>query len=478
MTEGPNVARLRTAVAGAQPHLVAHAHEEWSQCSNLLREVASALQQAAPNIQDQIGETGRRAAEAFTTVSGRVQDRSVQMSAAAAALSSAHVALQAAHDLMRSFADAPLQEPSRPDIAPGSNHPDDVAEQHRYDSDKAAYDAQYADREAKAAAAVQRMDVVYASSTRTMQEVHGQPDPVAQVPADGGRNGGGNGSTPTPSSSTGGYTPGSGGHPYATTTTHAAPAPSSTGTSGSQSTSTTSTTSTAPTTYPPHQPHGSGPGADNGYVPAGPTGDAQSGTPIGGLGPAGPGAGVPIGGSTAGAPAGGLGGSAAGGLAGVIGGGALGGLTGISGAVRGPSAVPLGGTSGVAGSSASSGARPIGATTRSAVSGTLGRGGAVPEEAVGTSGRGAATAGARGASASGGRGTGLGSSTSRRGSSTSSRGSGTRGAAGARGAGGRGAAGASGGGRSRKDPRKSDPDFFLEEQDWVEDEGAAPGVLD
>lgn len=441
MSDGPHVGRLRSAVSGASPGQLANAIQEWQDGAGLLQVVSTALHTTAPDIKGQMGETGLRAAQAFHEVGKHVGERATTMAAAGNALLSAHAAMTSARSLLQSFDAAPLSAPTQPDLTPGSNHPEDVDKLKAYHSEKASYDAAYADRESKAAAAVQHMDTVYAQSTATMKQVHGQPDPVptAGGSAGGGSTGGGGagGSTPTRTSGTGGYTPGSGTRPHDTSTGHT---PTSTGPQDP--------------TYTPQHPHGTGPGS-TGYDPAHPGGTAQGGTP---LGPIGPGSAVPIGGAGPGASPGGLSASTAGGLAGVVGGGALGGLTGISGAVRGPTALPTGG---LGGSSDSSGVRPIGSTSRGGASGTLGRGGLVSEETVGAGG-------SRGAGAAGARGSAAGSTRA---------GAGSRGASGSRGSGSRGAAGAQGS-RNKKDRREKHTDFFLEEQDWVEDEGAAPGVLD
>ena len=127
----------------------------------------------------------------------------------------------------------------------------------------------------------------------------------------------------------------------------------------------------------------------------------------------------------------------------------------VAGAIKG--GVGLGGTRGV-------GAKPIGSTARAGSAGALGRGstGGARAGATGSAaGRGAAgRAGAKGAAGTGG-----------------SRAAG-QGAAGSR-AGGRGAAGA--GGKKNKDDKPLQHerlDSIAETSEWIDDEGAAPGVID
>ncbi len=434
---GPQQERLRSMLQGANKQLIQAAYQEWRAGSELLLAVSTTLHGAAPRIQDQFGRTGPAAARAFGTVAGKVAERSSQMSAAGDALVAALDVIAEAERLRDRFDAAPLTEPSRPTPSPGPSTPEDVAARKQYDSRKAGYDAAHADREAQAAATADRMDLVFADSTQTMKRIHGDPDPVPQhQQADGPGGTGRTGSSSTGTGSSSGYRPPSGGHQ-----THATATATSTATHADEPP--TSTTST---------PHGPSSGAS----PL-PPGTAQGGNepfPTGvGPTPPGPVGGVPTGGT---APTG-LTVPTAGGLAGALGGGALGGLTGISGAVRGSSVVPTGSAAGgrVTGTT---GGRAIGSTARTgaATTGTLGR-----STAAGSGGtaRGAATGTQRGSGTRGG----------------------TPGRTGSRGAaGGRGTAGTAGaqGGRSRKDPRKKGTDFFAEEQDWVEDEGAAPGVID
>ena len=433
---GPQEARLRAALEGASSGRVDVAQQEWSNGSVLLAQVARALEGAAPNIQHQFGDqTGPAAAAAFLKVASKVDARATQMSDVSEALRQANAAMRSSENVRDGFG-GPLSEPSKPTPTPGPSTPEDVQAKKQYDSDKASYDAAYAERERKAQAAADHMDTVFTSSTATMKKVHGEPDPPAP-----------DRKTPTTTDPGGGGTS-PGGTPGSTTSPHRQPQgggqviQSPTG-GGHHPTSTTGTNGGGT----PH-PGGSGlpPGSSQGATPTLPS--AGGGLP-----------GVSTGASTAPESPGGLGGATAGGVAGAIGGGAIGGMTGIGGAVRGPMAVPTGTASGTT----SSNGRSIGSSSRSGgVRGALGRGGLVEE---GEAGGRSSTSGARGA-----------------GGGTRGAGGGTRGAggkAGSRGkAGARGGATGSQGGRNKKDPRKKGIDFLEEEQDWVDDEGAAPGVID
>ena len=429
---GPQEARLRSALDGASRDRVDVAQQEWYHGSSVLRQVAQALESAAPNIRHQFGDqTGPAAAAAFLEVASRAQTRSAQMRDVVDALGQANEAMRSSEVVRDSFG-GPLTEPSRPTPTPGPSTPEDVQARKQYDSDKASYDAAYAERERKAQAAADHMDTVFTRSTETMKQVHGEPDPPATDPRKQTTSGpGGAGSSP-------GGTPGSPSSP---------PRHPQGGGQVIQ----------PPTGGGHHQTSTGGPGGGTSH-PGGawnpPPGSSQGATPT--LPSAGGGIPGVTGASTAPESPGGIGGATAGGVAGAIGGGAIGGMTGIGGAVRGPMAVPTGTASGTTGSG-----RSIGSTSRAGgVRGALGRGGLVEEGAAG--GR---SSGARGA-----------------GGGTRGAGGGTRGAGGKSGsrgkAGARGGASGSQGGRNKKDPRKKGIDFFEDEQDWVDDEGAAPGVID
>lgn len=443
MAMGPEEARLRTWLAGADKARIARARDEWSTGADTLRAVATALERAAPRIHTQFKETGPAAARAFATVADKVRERSQQMLDASTALDAAHAAVDRSEKLRDHFDAHPLAEPGpAPKPSPGPSRPEDVDALRAYHTQQATYDSAVAQREQQAEAANTHMTTVYASSTETMKKVHGEPDAVPPTTTSGG--GGGGGGTTAP-----------------TTTTHAPGGSRGIPTTGGGSLHTITITDGHPTSPPPTGPthQGATPGAPDGPTTGGhhlPPGSSQSGSPTV------PAAAVPSGstgpGALSGGPgtggSGGLGGATVGGLAGAVGGGAIGGMAGIGGAVRGPLGVPTSG----AGSTSGTGGRSIGSTSRAsgAARGALGRGGMVEEEG-----------------AAGGRG---GSSGAR------SAGGGTRGAggrAGSRGqAGGRGSAGGGQGGRTRKDPRKKSTDLFEEEQDWIDDEGAAPGVID
>ena len=441
---GPQVERLRSGVAGAQRGLVDTAHAEWAKGAVLLSAVAESLNSSAPHIEGQIGKSGKAAAEAFTAVSAKVQHRANQMSAASDALMAASNALKQAEAVRDHINAHPPADPGpRPTATPGMDQsPEDINKMRAWSAKKSASDSTSSDHETRARIAADNMDTVYQGSTETMKKVHGEPDPPPPVKE--GQGGGGSGGT-TPSG--GGSAPPAGGGGKHTI------GPTTTGPSAHYDPNTS-------VHWDPHNPgpHGGGGGGGGGndttVDPWLPPGSEQGG---GTTGPSTIGA-VPGGGSVStGSPSSpGLGAPA--GVAGALGGGVMGGMTGVSGAVRGPSVVSTGG-----GAAGSGGARSIGSTSRTGATGSaLGRG-----SSAGTAGSPTGARAGGGARSAGGGSRGAGG--------------GTRGAgkAGSRGSsGGRGTAGGGQGGKNKKDPKKKGTDFFEEEQDWIDDEGAAPGVID
>jgi hypothetical protein len=461
MSKGPQEARLDRAVSGAARSAIQAAEQEWRNGARSLGNVAIALDQAGPEVIANFGgtHTGPAAQRAFAKVAEKVRARKAQMEQAADALARADAAVGQAQQVQASLGALP-SAPSRPDIAPGTNDADAVRQQRAYSTQLGSYHAAMADREARAEAAANEMDRVYRESTSTMEQVHGEP-----TARDGGAGAAGGGDS---SGGAGGTTGGPRGGGTSPTTIPATTSGSHTGYSSPATTTAGAPHVVAPTGATPPVLTAGGTAQDGTALPAVSSPPATVGAS--GVEPA----------STGPTSAG-----AAGGLAGALGGGLLGGAAGIGGAVRG------GGT--VVASPTTAG-RSIGSTARSATAGALGRGGAtVTSGSTGTSrtgtsavtraaapaagGRaGAATGGAGGTGRAAGRGvagsTGSTGSAGGRGSTGAERGSGTR--PGARGAG----TAAVRSGRNGDEQRFERDPLFESPQDWVDDEDAAPGVID
>lgn len=428
MAIGPQARRLRNAVDNSDPSDISGTADEWTLCAGMLRRVAAALASASDEMKLAIGgETGPAVDAAFKSSATAMTRRAGVLDEGAQALRQAQSELVTATADVATMSDIDQPTPYR---APLGN-PTEEELQKQADSRKHEQAAQqaYADQEERARKRADQLDATYAASTATMKKIHGEPDPVdpktdgpSSHPVGGGGNGGGSGRTIDSSVTP----PGPGGK--------------------------------TPTLSPVGP---TGPGGTPGPVVGGP---GHPGGPINPVTPGSPGSGV-----TVGAPPGSSGGSltgtglgVAGATVGGVGAGALGAglssgaLGGGLGGLRGGSVLPVSGT-------AQSAVRGIGTTGRAVGSSTIGRSGA----ASGVAGRG--TAGSRAGAGAAGRGT-----TGR----GSGRGAGGRGAGG-RGAGGRGGSGVAGrSGRGKDDEDERKRDLFDVDEDWIDDEGVAPGVLD
>ena len=418
MAKGPHEAKLAEYVSEARLHSVREAQAVWTKGAQVLDDLAAALDKAKPHLMHRFGpETGPAAVAAFDKVRQNVLDQTKEMHHASKALSDAGDALdhgQKVHDSLAGSELGPApQDPVRTATESDAHY---AKRQQATSQDQHAYSGAYHDRETKAQKAMQVMDTHYESATQVMESIHGRPRATTGGGGGTGGTGTGGGSLPPRS----GTVPSGGGHHHSGT-----PGPTVViGDPGYVDEGPHHTVH--PPYYPPYDPNGGGDGGNppitdypgGGYqhpgVPQGPGGYVPGGAPT-------PVGGVPtdagtLSGTTSAGPS-----TLAGGLLGgsVLGGASLTGSTGLSGvAVRG-------------GLTSSSGT--LGATSRTAARGTLGA--AEGEEGAAGSGRG------------------------------SSRGAG----AGGSGAGGRG-------GKKDKRGRKKG-EFFEDDEDWLDDDEAAPPVL-
>ncbi len=463
MTRGPKQQRLADYVAPANDATLDHLGSRWSQGASLLRQYAAELQQRSDQIGDDpdfTGDTAKTAKKSFAHSSKTMTDKAHELGKGSEAFHAAAGAVRHARSKSEEFAkhdgDAP---PSRPDVTPGSNDPEDVRKMHDFNTATASYWDGYHAREAAADTAITHLETNHTTQAKVFQQIHGEPPPAPPT---------GPPTTPTTHS---GPTPTSfvpthgGGHdgpgwtpppppPPLRPAASSAPAPAASAPAASAASATS-----PPPPFDPPGPYDP-PGPVDPQPPLGtPTGPGVTTTPPGVSTPhlpaVGGGAGA-VGGLGA-ASGGALGGAAAAGLAGGLVGGGLNGLMPLGGAGgRGLSAAGVRGIGSI-------GARGTGAGS------VLGRG----------SGAGAGVRGA-GAGGTGGRGSGRGTGgrgSGGRGAGRGGRGS-ARGTAGSRGAG--AGAGGTGRGRGGKDKKRQgeERDLFDDGADWIDDEGAAPEVLD
>jgi hypothetical protein len=436
MGRGPQHQRLAHYVDNADPDSLDAASAQWTIGESLLRKVSEELatkvegMQRAESYHDTeiwSGATASTARDAFTHSAKAMQGKAEEMKKGSKAFADAATGVRTARKTLHQLDGRdPGELPKAPTFSPGPRTPADETKQSQYHTSVNNWWRDYNANETAASGAITDLQDNHTTQAAVFQSIHGENQVKTTV------HGGGD-PTSTSTRPTTTHVPGTNlvnehttvtdldHHSTDTTDHHVVNDPHVTDHAGDVTRPGDQTVPTGST----HHGVPQGPTSTTGplTVPASTTG--------GGIGAAG-GVGAVAGGA--------LGGVAAAGLAGGLAGGLNGGLNGL---------VPVG-AGGVRGGLSASGVRGIGSTSRTGVDSVLGRG-------TGAGGR----AGAGGMSTRG----------SRSGRSAASRGS--RGSAGSRGAG-------AGSGRSGKDKKRrgEERDLFDDGADWLDDEDAAPGLLD
>ena len=432
--QGPKQRQLSGYVTSANDGSLDDAGRQWTAGESLLRRVSKQLHDRATSIDKDerfSGESAKAASTAFQQSGKKMGDRADEMRDGANAFYAAATAVRHARTTSDEVGKhAGEQPPTKPaDLG-------DAEAQSKYQTQNTKFWNAYADRETAAADAIEALQTNHRTQAEVFQRIHGETPPP-QPP----KNGGDPTHTTTPPATT--HLPTS--HPV--NTDHNDWDPDDHDTDNDHDTGTDDTgddddndTGTDDTGNDDTGQH------DDPGIPQGPTDPHQTtpipGGPLPGTIPGGVGGGAGAVGGVGAVAGGALGGMAAAGLAA---GGLNGGLNGM---------VPMGGAGGIRGGLSSSGVRGIGSSSRTGVGSVLGRG-------TGAGGRGAGAGGMAGRN--GGRG-------GRAGSRSGSRGR----------AGGRGMGAGAGAGRGGKDKKRQgdDRDLFDDGSDWIDDEDAAPGVLD
>ena len=453
---GPQEQRLIQSLGGVRPENVEARALEWYNAAGALREVAQRLAVAELPVPD--GDAGAQTAAAMDAA---FKKSAQAMGERAAKLDDGHAALIAAAKVISDAQQAHTTlgaEESAPTYTP---HPDPGSEagikaKNQFNDKMATYQAGVDHRESVSRKHADDMDKVLQASSRTMKEIHGEPDPPPPPQGRGDNPG---------AQSGGGKTPGNVSHSVTGVGYHASSGtitdpggPKGSGPLTGHVTPTSHGTLTEPSAAIPGssggQP-GSGTGSGSTIPGVTPIGASSGG---GGL-TSGTGVGV------AGVAAGGVGGGLlSGGLLSGLRGGGVSGVSGVSGGVT-----PVTGTA--ATGTAQSAVRGIGTTARAPGASTIGRSGSVTAGSAGTtSARGTAAGSSAGRSAGAG---------SRAGASGAGRAAGRAGAGGRSSAGRAGAGAGAGGrnGRGKDDEKGRKRDLFDVAEDWIDDEEAAPGVL-
>ncbi|MCW2844925.1 MAG: hypothetical protein JWN22_2841 [Nocardioides sp.] len=175
---GPNQERWERWLAAANEQHVGEAGRSWKHAEDLLRGVQTRLERAAEQAYVMGGHTGPAMREAFTRSAEAMTRKADQLrDGGAALLDVATVVAQArqARSELGPGAPAPAAPP-----APTSGQPTkaDLPAQSRYRAQVQAHQAQEAHREEVARSWTAHMDTTYTRSARTMQSIHGEPDPT------------------------------------------------------------------------------------------------------------------------------------------------------------------------------------------------------------------------------------------------------------------------------------------------------------
>lgn len=429
MSKGPEQLRLEQAVGEgiSRSSDIRRAAEEWLKAAEDLDRASRDLGLRSYTATALSPHTGKAMGDAFVRSADGMAEKARLLISGADALNRSAARIgqaEAARQQMR-----PLNDPGAAPTIDDPKSRQGIAQQAAYDTALGNYQRDRKHNEDLARPHNTQMDQTNREATQVMKNIHGIPDPVPQPAGRSGSAGGAGGAGATGGSRSG--APGVGGG-------------TASGGGGG-----------AP---------GGGDTGGGGGTGGGGTGGGATGTPQGGTTGTTP---TTTPGTTTSTPAltpaasAGSAGSNLGGAAAAAGGGLLGGAGGVLGGVRsgGAVAMPTNGSS-------ATGGRAIGTTTRVASASTLGRGAGT---STGTSAATSSTsrAGTTGRAAAAG-------STAGRGSSA--RGGATR--AGTR-AGVAGQAGAVAGPGRRKSDRDGaiTQDHLLYDQDWVDDEGAAPQVI-
>lgn len=441
---GPQEQALRDALAGTRPRVVLRASTAWTDCADVLIDVNADLKGAAQDLDAQMGRRARQAAQAaFANAADHVAERRRTMRIGALALERAHRAIVGAGATLAELdGDPGPVPPNAPDYT-GLDAAEKAEADKDYSTSRATYDSALASREKRAARALRDLENGLEEAADKMQRIvpehrRNEEEPPSRPPVTPPTGNPPNGEPPI----TVGFPP-----PVWEPPVSQPPEPQPPEPQPPERQPPEPPEPLPPEPVPPRPPVTVAPPEYNPVPTDGPGGGGgtQGATP--GVTGSAPGGAAGVSGGPVGHPAGASAGAGAGNLGGAAGGAVAGGAAAFGATAR-PSGMVVG-AAGVPG-------RAIGSSSASAGRGTLSRGAA-------------AGAGA-GRGATGGRSGTVGRTGAPAGSRTAGRAGGRSGAA--------GAAGAAGGRGRDTGRRRPDEDVLEDEQDWLDDEEAAPGVID
>ncbi len=185
MADGPQRSRLDTALDTADVGGVTGASTEWLRCATLLGEVAKALDNASD--MDVRGSTGTSMKGAFTRSATSVREKIERLEQGRQALLDAHTAIVTARqDRVALDADNPgMSAPAdfRPD--PEKSPEENQTARGLHQGAVNDYWDRYARREAEARRIADSLDTKYADSVEVMKNIHGEAEPTGYPPKKG-----------------------------------------------------------------------------------------------------------------------------------------------------------------------------------------------------------------------------------------------------------------------------------------------------
>ena len=193
MTQGPQEQRLLRALTALEA-TIEKGSAEWETCAKALDFVEHQLRTFSPTVRSEIGgKTGPKMHDAFVAAADGMKAKAVHLRLGRDALDNASTVVTDARTNYDNLGGRKHLPPAgaRPTANPGEPPSTETLNaQKDYDKQVADAAAEFEHREKVARVWAGRIDTVYAESTDTMRQIHGERDPWTQT---GGGDGGGNG---------------------------------------------------------------------------------------------------------------------------------------------------------------------------------------------------------------------------------------------------------------------------------------------
>jgi hypothetical protein len=173
--------RLGDYVQGVQLSEIDRAKDAWEEGARKLREVHRRLLDAMPKVEEGVlkTKTGRTAHRAMRKVADRAEQRAAEMQRAADALHGVRSTLKDAHGDYEHMRQNPIVLPPKAHV-PDQPTPEDIRNAHSTDTrNKQHYEGQVSDREGKARAVADGVDAEMRHASQVFAQIHGETPPDA-----------------------------------------------------------------------------------------------------------------------------------------------------------------------------------------------------------------------------------------------------------------------------------------------------------